>query len=218
MGVAKPLAVQAPIRNRSPRCSVADQDIALLDLDAMKTFERAQFIDHQNIRRVEAAKALESSMEKVGAVVQRVCAHVTGLPKAAEVAESPLDKMFGGTGDKGKSLVALKEEAAERRRMLQRAAQEAGTWNETWVLASLDRRCRRHRSRLRGYALRRWLALQIPLTAFLFPTSSFVDVLRTGREANKTSAYGCFEYFPRPRPRKLRCAIAILSTRKRNAG
>eukprot|EP00752_Nemacystus_decipiens_P017827 g15983.t1 len=102
------------------------QDIALLDLDAMKTFERAQFIEHQNVRRVEAAKALESSMEKVGAVVQRVCAHVTGLPKAAEVAESPLDKMFGGAGDKGKSLVALKEEAAERRRMLQRASQEAG--------------------------------------------------------------------------------------------
>lgn len=42
------------------------------------------------------------------------------------MAESPLDKMFGGVGDKGKSLVALKEEAAERRRMLQRAAQEAG--------------------------------------------------------------------------------------------
>lgn len=92
----------------------------------MKTFERAQFIEHQHIRRVEAAKALESSMEKVGAVVQRVCAHVTGLPKAAEVVESPLDKMFGGAGDKGKSLVALKEDAAERRRMLQRAAQEAG--------------------------------------------------------------------------------------------
>ncbi|CAB1110810.1 unnamed protein product [Ectocarpus sp. CCAP 1310/34] len=127
------------------------QDIALLDLDAMKTFERAQFIEHQNARRVEAAKALESSMEKtlrknlflpkraaeptanspttqVGAVVQRVCAHVTGLPKAAEVSESPLDKMFGGVGDKGKSLVAMKEEAAERRRMLQRAADEAGEY------------------------------------------------------------------------------------------
>lgn len=63
---------------------------------------------------------------QVGAVVQRVCAHVTGLPKAAEVVESPLDKMFGGISDKGRSLVALKEEAAERRRMLQRAAQEAG--------------------------------------------------------------------------------------------
>lgn len=44
------------------------QDIALLDLDAMKTFERAQFVEHQNARRLEAAKALESSMEKVGAV------------------------------------------------------------------------------------------------------------------------------------------------------
>ena len=63
---------------------------------------------------------------KVGAVVQRVCAHVTGLPKAAEVVESPLDKMFGGVSDKGRSLVKMKEEAAERRRMLQRAAQEAG--------------------------------------------------------------------------------------------
>lgn len=58
--------------------------------------------------------------------MQKVCTHVTGLPKAAEVAESPLDKMFGGVTEKGKSLVALKEEAAERRRMLQRAAQEAG--------------------------------------------------------------------------------------------
>lgn len=60
--------------------------------------------------------------------MQKVCAHVTGLPKAAEVAESPLDKMFGGVSDKGKSLVALKEEALERRRMLQRAAHEAGGW------------------------------------------------------------------------------------------
>lgn len=51
------------------------QDIALLDLDAMKTFERAQFIEHQNIRRVEAAKALESSMEKVKAGV--IAAHNT---------------------------------------------------------------------------------------------------------------------------------------------
>lgn len=31
----------------------------------MKTFERAQFVEHQNVRRLEAAKALESSMEKV---------------------------------------------------------------------------------------------------------------------------------------------------------
>ena len=41
------------------------QDIALLDLEAMKTFERAQFIEHQNARRIEAVKSLESSMEKV---------------------------------------------------------------------------------------------------------------------------------------------------------
>lgn len=59
-------------------------------------------------------------------MVQRVCAHVTGLPKAAEAGESLSDKMFGGGSDKGKSLVALKEEAADRRRMLQRATQEAG--------------------------------------------------------------------------------------------
>lgn len=65
-------------------------------------------------------------VQQVGAVVQKVCAHVLGLPKAAEVSESPLDKMFGGGSDKGKSLVALKEEAADRRRILQRAAQEAG--------------------------------------------------------------------------------------------
>ena len=41
------------------------QEIALLDLDAMKTFERAQFEEHQNTRRAEAAKALESGIEKV---------------------------------------------------------------------------------------------------------------------------------------------------------
>lgn len=46
------------------------QDIALLDLDAMKTFERAQFVEHQNARRLEAAKALESSMEKVPPVLR----------------------------------------------------------------------------------------------------------------------------------------------------
>lgn len=72
-------------------------------------------------------------VQQVGAVVQKVCAHVTGLPKAAELSESPLDKMFGGVSDKGKSLVALKEEAADRRRILQRAAQEAGmfVWRST---------------------------------------------------------------------------------------
>lgn len=54
------------------------QDIALLDLDAMKTFERAQFVEHQNIRRVEAAKALESSMEKVGEeMAERKCVHAS---------------------------------------------------------------------------------------------------------------------------------------------
>lgn len=74
----------------------------------------------------EALILFGAVVTQVGAVVQRVCAHVMGLPKAAEVADSPLDKMFGGASDKGKSLVAMKEEAAERRRMLQRAAQEAG--------------------------------------------------------------------------------------------
>lgn len=49
-----------------------------------------------------------------------------GLPKAAEVAESPLDKLFSGASEKGKSLVALKDEAADRRRMLERASHEAG--------------------------------------------------------------------------------------------
>lgn len=56
-----------------------EQEIALLDLDAMKTFERSQFVEHQNIRRVQAAKALESSVEKVlretsdEAFVQQTC-------------------------------------------------------------------------------------------------------------------------------------------------
>lgn len=59
-------------------------------------------------------------------MVQRVFAHVTGLPKAAEMAESPLDKVFSEGNEKGRSLVALKDEAADRRRMLERAAQEAG--------------------------------------------------------------------------------------------
>lgn len=64
--------------------------------------------------------------------MQKICAHITGLPRAAEVSESPLDKMFGDVSDKGKSLVALKEEAAERRMILQRATQEAGELNEVF--------------------------------------------------------------------------------------
>lgn len=75
---------------------------------------------------------------QVGAVVQKVCAHITGLPKAAEVAESPLDKMFGDISDKGKSLVALKEEAAERRMILQRATQEAGELNDLLALTATN--------------------------------------------------------------------------------
>jgi hypothetical protein len=38
---------------------VYQQDIRLMDLGAMKTFEKSQFVEHQTIKRQDAAKALE---------------------------------------------------------------------------------------------------------------------------------------------------------------
>lgn len=71
---------------------------------------------------------------QVGSVVQRVCTDVAGLARATEVTESPLDRMFGGGNDKAKSLVLLKEEATNKKRMRQRATKEAGKpTNHRWA-------------------------------------------------------------------------------------
>jgi len=115
--------------------------VRLLDLGEsrqLKVFECSQFIEHQAIKRQDAAKRFETSMERVAGIVQKVCTDVTNLARTADAqggvllpsadgAAVPFDMDIGGAGDnKNKSMVSIKKEESDRRRMLRRAEQEAG--------------------------------------------------------------------------------------------
>ncbi|GMH64114.1 hypothetical protein TrST_g1151 [Triparma strigata] len=102
------------------------QSVSLLDL-GMKTFESNLFLGHQSVKRNDASKQFEEVCDKIQKIVQRVTENVANLA-------SSVDKDDGNDGaanlfaavEKNKSMVALKAEMADRRRILKRAEQEAG--------------------------------------------------------------------------------------------
>ena len=92
----------------------------------MKIFAASDFVDHQQLKRQEAAKHFEACMEKVQSTVQKVCSDVTTLARSTDNGEAPLDLTLASmTEKKNMSMVALKKEEADRRKMLRRAEQEA---------------------------------------------------------------------------------------------
>ncbi|TYZ58010.1 hypothetical protein PybrP1_003505 [[Pythium] brassicae (nom. inval.)] len=109
--------------------------VVLLDLRAQKTYESAAFVEYQATKRTEAAKQFEACIERLQAIIQKVCADVKSLARGAASSSSsdPHDDALadaaalGGSGahEKTKSIVAVKSEQQQRRKLLLRARAEA---------------------------------------------------------------------------------------------
>jgi len=109
------------------RCISDIHHVMLLDLRSQKTYDAGQFAEHQGQKRIEASKELESIMEKVQLVVERVCNDATRRARITnEAFQSSINGMNNPRELKTRSLVALKEERAERILKLKIAMQEAG--------------------------------------------------------------------------------------------
>ena len=103
------------------------KSVALIDAGS-KAMRRDEFMEAQAAKRQEAAKRFDVCLEQVHEVVRTVCLSVTNLVANAERQEgregpAKLAGAFGGAG-KVKSMVELKKEEADRRRMHRRAEQE----------------------------------------------------------------------------------------------
>lgn len=104
--------------------------VALLDVRAQKTYESSVFAEYQGTIRAEGLKQFEVCIEKLQSIIQRVCADVDNLTKLPSSQEgSKFDLAFSAMGashDKTKSIVAAKAEQQQKRRLVRRAALEAG--------------------------------------------------------------------------------------------
>jgi dynein heavy chain len=102
------------------------QSVMLLDV-GNKTFEVANFVEHQAQKRTDASKRFEIIMEKVQSIVQGVCSDVANLARAKEGGDSPLDLALNSklVSSSHKSIVAIKQEETERKKLLRRASEEA---------------------------------------------------------------------------------------------
>ncbi|KAF1335992.1 Dynein heavy chain, partial [Globisporangium splendens] len=107
--------------------------VVLLDLRAQKTYESTAFVEYQATKRTDAAKQFEACIEKLQAIVQKVFVDVKNLTKLA--ASDPQDEFLSNEtnvafsltqGEKTKSIVAVKSEQQQRRKLFKRAAEEAG--------------------------------------------------------------------------------------------
>uniref|UniRef100_K3WBQ7 AAA+ ATPase domain-containing protein n=1 Tax=Globisporangium ultimum (strain ATCC 200006 / CBS 805.95 / DAOM BR144) TaxID=431595 RepID=K3WBQ7_GLOUD len=128
-----------PLLNVKKVMSTEVLSVVLLDLRAQKTYESTAFVEYQATKRADAAKQFEACIEKLQAIVQKVCVDVKNLTKLA--ASDPQDEFLsnetnaassGGHGgsfmqsEKTKSIVAVKSEQQQRRKLFKRAAEEAG--------------------------------------------------------------------------------------------
>jgi hypothetical protein len=101
------------------------QSVSLLDLEGRqgkKTFTKDDFLDCQVAKRGEATKHFESVFERVQSIVQHVCENVANLGEVQEDGEDG-EGMWKQV-EKNKSMVAIKAEQANRKRILKRASQE----------------------------------------------------------------------------------------------
>lgn len=125
----------APLLQVKKVMSTEVLSVVLLDLRAQKTYESAAFVEYQATKRAEASKQFETCIEKLQAIVQKVCVDVKNLTKVSDPQEDFLSDSVqfnsgnsgGGSGqEKTKSIVAVKSEQQQRRKLFKRAAEEAG--------------------------------------------------------------------------------------------
>ena len=107
------------------------QGIPLTDL-SVKTFEPQQFKEYQKLSRNDAFKMFEATMETASSVLQKACTDITQITQSASntalinqnAAVTSATSAANTSANKFKSMTALKEEQAEKKRQLQRAEQE----------------------------------------------------------------------------------------------
>lgn len=106
--------------------------VVLLDLKAQKTYESTAFVEYQATKRAEGSKQFELCIEKLQAIIQKVCLDVKNLTKISDPQEDFLSDTvtmgangMAGTQEKTKSIVAVKSEQLERKKLFKRAAEEA---------------------------------------------------------------------------------------------
>ena len=108
-------------------CTLETDSVCLLDSQASKPYESAQFVEHQTTKRALAAKELEQAMDKMQIIVQEVCKSVKNLAstKDAFSALGNWDYESKAGGDKAKSMQQMKQEDMDRKALVQRSENEA---------------------------------------------------------------------------------------------
>ena len=101
------------------------QQVKLLDLSSKSPFDCSVFVEVQQTKRQDASKLFDSCMEKVAAVVQRVCSDVTSLARSADAQESPLDQL-ARHGARPEEQVDGRDQAGGGRPAQHAAARRAG--------------------------------------------------------------------------------------------
>ncbi|KAJ0392153.1 hypothetical protein P43SY_009213 [Pythium insidiosum] len=104
--------------------------VVLLDLRAQKTYESSAFVEYQATKRGEGSKQFETCIEKLQGIIQKVCVDVKNLTKAPDphddfLSDAPFGNGSGSGQEKTKSIVAVKSEQQQRRKLFKRAAEEA---------------------------------------------------------------------------------------------
>jgi len=101
------------------------QGVSLLDLEprqGKKNFAKDDFLESQILKRGEATKQFESVFERIQSIVQHVCENVANLADVHDDGEDG-EGMWQQV-ERNKSMVAIKAEQANRKRILKRASQE----------------------------------------------------------------------------------------------
>ncbi|DBA02677.1 TPA: hypothetical protein N0F65_010502 [Lagenidium giganteum] len=106
--------------------------VVLLDLRAQKTYESGAFVEYQATKRAEGSKQFEICIEKLQAIIQKVCSDVKNLTKTSDAQDDFLGDGYGASSagygpgqEKTKSIVAVKSEQQQRKKLFKRAAEEA---------------------------------------------------------------------------------------------
>jgi dynein heavy chain len=124
------------------------------------SIEVATFVELQAGKRAEATKEFETAMEAMAATVTRVCSAVRNLARQQAVHETLEYEYENGGNTHNKSIVALKQEAAERRALVARSESEARLLTE--LIRMVDYVAVGHLVELVLSALERFLAVLKP--------------------------------------------------------
>ena len=109
-------------------CVEMRESTNLLDasLKASNAYSIEEFDQLQQQRRADAARAFESTEEKLQAALEKVCEDVTTRARVSDGNDGVDEEGADAKGNKSKSMFAMRQEHLDRQRALRRAEEEAG--------------------------------------------------------------------------------------------